>query len=621
MGEPCPALSTRIYGSTEATPSDAVPQVPFWCEPIPGIEGPAGIVFASVPDASDQPAWLDLWAQEVSLVLIALRRMQEILVHDPMTDTFNRKGLEIEYQRAWSQSRRGGQPLSVAIIDIDRFKEVNDTHGHLAGDRILREFGAVLQKVVRGGDIVARYGGDEFVVILPHANSNAAIAFGERLLTEVRLHLFCERALDQKVTASIGVASALIDNPADTADALLARADKGLLRAKQAGRDRVALEQPAAIRTEPGVAIAEPARAAVKKGRVLVVDDEKPIADMLAKILARQGYEVTVEYSAAAAIAQLSQKGHFDVLLTDLSMPDKGGLELLDELRSLDENLVKIVITGYATLDNAVLSLRRGAYDFIEKPVVQGQLLAVVGRASEYRRLREENLHYQLHLEEMVTEKSAALQDALNKVRGAHEFTLEAMAALLDAREHSTGRHSLRVRNVSVAFGRILGLSESEIEDLARGSLLHDIGKIGIPDHILLKPQSLTEEERRIMHSHTEIGYKILRSNPYLQRAAEIVYCHHEHFDGSGYPRKLSGEQIPLGARLFTLVDSYDAMRSTRIYRAALTRADAANEIQKCRGTQFDPALVDLFLRNREEIENVGNWDHVADAPGPGMLT
>ena len=233
---------------------------------------------------------------------------------------------------------------------------------------------------------------------------------------------------------------------------------------------------------------------------------------------------------------------------------------------------------------------------------------AITERALDYRRLKKENVRYQNHLEDMVREKSAALRNALDQVRTSYDFTLEAMAGLLDAREKSTAHHSTRVRDLSVIMAREMGLSQTEIEDLARGALLHDIGKICIPDAILLKPGALTPEEREIMKTHPEVGYRLLRASAYLEHVAELVYTHHEHYDGSGYPRGLKGEAIMIGARIFAVIDAYDAMRSNRVYRKAMPVEAALTEIKRNRGTQFDPQVVDAFLRCHLAVEATGNW-------------
>ncbi|HEY8239814.1 MAG TPA: HD-GYP domain-containing protein, partial [Kiritimatiellia bacterium] len=187
-------------------------------------------------------------------------------------------------------------------------------------------------------------------------------------------------------------------------------------------------------------------------------------------------------------------------------------------------------------------------------------------------------------------------------------FTLEALIAMLDAKAHETGIHSTRVRDLAMTLARYLGLPERDVEVIGRGALLHDIGKIAIPDSILHKAGPLTEEERKIMRTHPEIGYRILRSSPFLEESAEIVRSHHEWYDGTGYPRGIKGEDIAVGARIFSLVDAYDAMRSGRVYNKARSVGETITEIKKHAGKQFDPHVVEAFLKCQPQLEEVAGW-------------
>ena len=208
----------------------------------------------------------------------------------------------------------------------------------------------------------------------------------------------------------------------------------------------------------------------------------------------------------------------------------------------------------------------------------------------------------------MVRERSAALSDALEQVTESHNFTLEAMVALLDAREKATGQHTLRVRKIAELMAGWLELPTEAMETIGRGALLHDIGKIAIPDRVLLKPGALTDDEKAIMREHAVIGYRVLQKCGPLKDAAEIVWSHHEQYDGSGYPRGLKGEEICFGARIFCLADAWDAMRSDRPYRDAMSVEAATEEIRKGSGAHFDPELADLFLAGIDDIEAVGEW-------------
>ena len=262
-------------------------------------------------------------------------------------------------------------------------------------------------------------------------------------------------------------------------------------------------------------------------------------------------------------------------------------------------------MTGHATVYNAIQCLREGAYDFIHKPIERSQLLALLRRAMEYRDLKIENDRYQAHLEAMVRERSAKLAASLQDIQASYEFTLEALVRMLDAREEHTGRHSKRVRELAVALAQEMGLTNEQQETVASGAFLHDIGKIAIPDHILLKPGPLTDEEWVIMKTHSQTGYDILRSSQFLQHTAQVVYQHHEHFDGSGYPQGLSGKDISEGARIFAVIDAYYAMRSQRVYRDAIPHTAAVEEVMAHAGTQFDPDVVDAFRERQTEFDEV----------------
>jgi putative nucleotidyltransferase with HDIG domain len=445
--------------------------------------------------------------------------------------------------------------------------------------------------------------------MLPETDLPAGLMLGNRVLKLVSDHVFCADSLGLKLTASIGVATSLDIDPEARASEMLRLADIALYDAKRGGRNCVRLWSAGKGGREMEVpAVAQEGRDK-QQGRILLVDDEPAILDVLSGMLRHAGYAVDTESSSAEAFRRLEESvGVYDVVLTDLMMPDVDGLQILDRVRMIDALAMPIVMTGLATKDTAVASLRHGAFEFIEKPIERGELLAVVERAREYRRLRVENDRYRIRLEDMVRQKSAELSDALERVKHSHEFTLLALASLLDAREQATGQHSLRVRDLACVLGRQMGLTEHELSTLGQGALLHDIGKIAVPDAILLKSGPLTEEEWKVMRTHSEVGYNILKISPYMQEVADLVHSHQERYDGAGYPRGLKGDAIALGARLFAVVDAYDAMRSHRPYRRAMTSVRAVEELKRNAGTQFDPAVVAAFLRCEKEIEAVGHW-------------
>src|SRR5205085_417787 len=272
------------------------------------------------------------------------------------------------------------------------------------------------------------------------------------------------------------------------------------------------------------------------------------------------------------------------------------GLWLLDQVLQRHPNAAVVMLTGYGDTESAVDCLRRGAADYLLKPPRVTELVRAVERAWSRSRLANARSRYHQGLARRVRERTAELTAALQGVAQAYSSTLAALVHALDAREHETSDHSQRVVRYTLAIAGNMGIPAAELEDVGRGALLHDIGKIGVPDSILLKPGPLTPSEWVEMRKHPEVGHRILASIQFLKPAAEIVLAHQERWDGGGYPRRLRGDDIPLGARIFAIADTLDAMTSDRPYRKASTFAEARMEIARCSGTQFDPQCVDAFV-------------------------
>lgn len=350
--------------------------------------------------------------------------------------------------------------------------------------------------------------------------------------------------------------------------------------------------------------------------RVLVVDDEEPLRQMTSTILERAGFQPDMAEDVLSALQRLETQD-YDVVLSDIMMPGLSGLDLLKSIHRTAPDVPVILMTGNPSLETATEAIRaHSAVDYLSKPVSSGDLIRTVERAAETKRMRDENRRltkenddYRQRLEGVVREQSEELVQAYGELRVSYDFTLEALVAMLDAREKATGRHSLRVRDLALIVGRAMALSDEALEQLARGTLLHDIGKIATPDAILLKPGKLTDEEWVIMKQHAQTGYDIVRSSDYLTSAAELILQHHEKFDGSGYPNGIKGKDICLGARIFSLVDAYDAMRSVRPYKKSMSKQEAVAEIKRCYGSHFDPEIVDVFLAFLPQLEACGGWD------------
>lgn len=328
---------------------------------------------------------------------------------------------------------------------------------------------------------------------------------------------------------------------------------------------------------------------------ILVVDDEEMIRELLTSALQQENFICHLASNVDEAFAVLG-KQRIDLVISDIMMPGRSGVDLLRDLKKIDPDIAVLMITGLSDMNTALECIHLGADDYLTKPFGISRVMLTVRNLIEKRCLAIEKKNYQVSLEFKVMEQTEQLRRTMNELNDAYHNTLTALVKALDAREKEVGSHSERVMNYAVLLADKLGIRGSERENLAKGSLLHDIGKIGITDNILLKPGKLDSNEWGEMHKHPQIGYAILSEITFLKGPAEIILSHHERFDGTGYPKKLKGEQIPLGSRIFTLVDTLDAMTSDRPYRNALPFEAVVEEVKRCSSTQFDPELVKLFL-------------------------
>ena len=350
------------------------------------------------------------------------------------------------------------------------------------------------------------------------------------------------------------------------------------------------------------------------KPRVLLVDDECAVWQILGEKLGRSGFEWCGRSSAEEALACLEQES-FDAVVSDLKMPGMTGLQLLAEVQKRHPHLAFVMATGEDDIRVAVDAMKRGADDYLVKPFHLDAAVESVRRALQKKSMEAELEKYRHQLEEMVEERTHQLQVAMKRIERAYDETLEALGAALDLRDTETAGHSRRVSLYCLEIARAMGCTNEQLKTIARGAYLHDIGKIGIPDSVLLKQGKLTPEEMSIMQTHVRIGFELLSRIPFLSSASEIVIAHQERYDGAGYPQGLSGEKIPLGARIFAVADTLDAMTSDRPYRKALPFSTAREEVIRESGKQFDPEVVGVFLSLPEQTwENIRR--QVASARG-----
>ncbi|MEK6530391.1 MAG: HD domain-containing phosphohydrolase, partial [candidate division NC10 bacterium] len=335
--------------------------------------------------------------------------------------------------------------------------------------------------------------------------------------------------------------------------------------------------------------------------RVLIVDDDRQVREVLHEIFLSNGYKCELANDGREGL-EIFRATRPPLTVTDVKMPVMDGLEFLKLARKFDADAAVIVLTGVGDVKTAIESLKVGAYDFIIKPVNVDELLIAAERAMERRQLLIERREYQAMLERRVEEATRDLALTLRELQDTYRATLEALGSALDTRDVGTEAHSRRVHGYALTLARSHGIPEEQIKDIEHGVLLHDIGKIGIPDAILLKPGPLTPEEWIVMRTHPEVGRRLIERVPFLRGALPIVYYHHEKWDGSGYALGLRGDAIPLGARIFSVADALDAMTFDRPYSKAVSDEAARREIERCAGTHFDPAVVKTFLAIPEAV-------------------
>jgi putative nucleotidyltransferase with HDIG domain len=354
-------------------------------------------------------------------------------------------------------------------------------------------------------------------------------------------------------------------------------------------------------------------------GTVLVVDDERASREVLAALLRECGMACQTACDGEEALRTL-QTEPISAVLADLEMPGLSGLELLARVRAKYPAVAFLVVTGMDDIRIGIEAMREGADDYLVKPVRLELMSASLERAFGKKQTEVELERYKKHLEEMVHERTGQLEFALRQLERTYSETLRALGNAVDLRDSPTAGHSHRVVLYSLKIAAALSLSREECQTVAVGAWLHDIGKLAIPDSILLKPGSLTEAEWRVMRSHVEIGYELVREIPFLQHAAEFIRSHHERSDGSGYPRGLSGQDIPVGARIFAIADTVDAMTSDRPYRLALPFREALEEIRSGTGKRYDERAAQAFLSLPAETWEAIRFENQSVTESPVIL-
>jgi len=334
------------------------------------------------------------------------------------------------------------------------------------------------------------------------------------------------------------------------------------------------------------------------ENRILIVDDEKMICLLLAQRLFKEGYICATANNGKEALNHF-YKDDLSLIITDIRMPEMDGMELLKNVKTIKPKMMVTIMTAYPEIDMAVEAIRLGANDFVIKPVDLELMVFSVKKALEQKRMEEEIEAHHKNLEKLVEERTSKLREALLVLKKTHLDSVKVLAGAIDAKDPYTRGHSDRVRKMSMRIGMKLSFNEERLENLVFGALLHDIGKIGIRDEVLQKKGQLTPEEYQYVQQHPLIGVKIIEGIDFFKDKISMIRNHHEHFDGGGYPDGLMGETIPLEARIIAVSDAFDAMTSLRPHRRAMPVEGVLLEMEKGKGRQFDPQILEIFLNEK----------------------
>ena len=451
--------------------------------------------------------------------------------YDSLTGLSNYGFLHLLLDYEFKRAKRYQIPCSLVLIDVDGFKAYNSQYGHVAGDKALHEIAGLIRENIRDADLPARYAGDKFMVIMTNTPPSQAMVSAERIRQKT------ERQFGGLLTVGIGIAA--VSRETTTLEELVKNVNAALSKAKLQGKNHLCLDEE----------VHEPEQ--TEKARILIVDDDPMNVKILGALLAPLGYEVIKAFNGEDAIG-LIDRCDTDLVLLDVMMPGISGFEVCRIIKSREKTrmIPVVMVTAMDDLDSRIKAIEAGADDFITKPPNKLELLT---RTKSLIRLKH-------------------LNNRLINI----ENVLFSLANAVEAKDACTQDHTRRVSWLAVELGKRMTLGDSEIKALHFGGILHDIGKIGIPDELLNKPANLTADEWKIIETHPEIGYRICQPlKATLGGALEVIRHHHEKLDGSGYPDGLMGEDISTVARIMSVVDIYDALTTIRPYHARKSLQEA----------------------------------------------
>jgi ribonuclease P protein subunit RPR2 len=533
---------------------------------------------------------------------------------DALTGLGNRRAFDEHLDRALERADASGEPLALILLDLDDFKQVNDTYGHAEGDRALTALARILIGQTRPDEDVYRIGGDELAILLHGDADDAKVA-----ATRFRSAVLEQRRIESLTTLSVGIAAFPVHGA--TKDDLVRCADAALYTAKADGKDRIVIYEREHERPRPVPLQAVPAPPEFEAPdsdrqtlRLLVVDDQPNL-----RMLLRTTFEIVdVDVDEAGTAAEAERRidaRRPDVIVLDVALPDADGItfckKLKDDPKTAD--IPVVLLTGTDAAEDVA-----EADAFIRKPFSPLDLLETIERLAgrlpdgPYRLMVDERPDEQLLLYAQDLRRLLEVERVQRSlIQSAYEETVTALARALESKDVGPGAHSERVRRYSLQLAELHDPQLLEDPGLEWGFLLHDIGKIGIPDGLLQKRGPLTDAERGVIQTHTVLGQQILSEVPLLQgQGLAVIRSHHERWDGTGYPDRLRADEIPIGARILAVADSLDAMTTNRPYRKAGPWAAAVNEITAQAGHQFDPSICATFSSCEGEL-----W-HIYEALG-----
>lgn len=518
--------------------------------------------------------------------------------HIPLTVLLSPEDFEATVRRRCAAERNSDPPIGILTISLDRYESLEGVFTPDVWDQAFEQLARIilLELDANGCATVAA---PQVFAILTGPDEREA----EALLSRIRARLACcneSGALPVLLSVKAGFAACHGISCQDLV-AMAERvmdSDGAAESVASAGQATMRIIEPTSVRSvgDDHVPV------------VLLVEDDLSISTFMHACLSDTAVHVLSAGTVAEALRQVREQ-RVDVIVADINLPDGTGLDILAGARHADQAVAVILTTGLHDLELAVWALRTGADDYLMKPFKAAELRESITRAVAKRRLALGGRAKQASLEAQVRRRTEELRQVIRHLEATYRATLKALGAALDTRDVETHAHSERVAQYALTLGRVLRLSPTQLVTLERGVYLHDIGKIGIPDRVLFKQGSLTEEEWAIMRTHSELGHRLASRVDFLKGASQIILSHHERYDGTGYPSGLKGTEIPAGARIFSVVDALDAITSDRPYRKARSFDVAREEIRTGAGRQFDPEVVEAFLS-----VPIATWSDIREA-------